>query len=113
DEDDNRGTPWDIRGNYFLRLPAAKEFGPKESGGHDEIKKGVSQGGGKIEHNKSGPVLVWPTSISEAVSGVATNRDEGIMDDWFQTFGYPVSDTQFQIIQRYNDNRMLEQLFDP
>ncbi|MEZ4542985.1 MAG: hypothetical protein R3C24_03680 [Cyanobacteriota/Melainabacteria group bacterium] len=31
----------------------------------------------------------------------------------FQTFGYPVSDTQFQLIERYNQNRFLEQLYDP
>src|SRR5262249_55225292 len=30
-----------------------------------------------------------------------------------KTFGLPVSDTQFQIIQRLNDNMMLEQAFDP
>ncbi|MGH9553227.1 MAG: hypothetical protein ACRD3W_27855, partial [Terriglobales bacterium] len=39
--------------------------------------------------------------------------DTAISKDLFQTFGLPVSDTQFQNIQRYNDNRMLEQMFDP
>ena len=39
--------------------------------------------------------------------------DMAIDEELFQTFGFPVSDTQFQIIQRYNDNRMLEEMFDP
>src|SRR5262249_19969150 len=106
--DPNPGTAFCIRKNYFLRYPVAREFGPKVVGGHDVIQKGYSLGPGVIVHCKSGPVQVWPTNIPCAVSTVPTKRDEGIMDDLFQTFGYPVSDTQFQIIQRYNDNRMLE-----
>ncbi len=113
-DDSSKGTGWDIRKNYFLRYPVAKEFGPSTvGGGHDVIQNGKSMGPGTIQHNKSGPVQLWPTTIMEATSSVPTKRDEAIMEDLFQTFGYPVSDTQFQIIQRYNDNRMLEQLFDP
>ncbi len=37
-------------------------------------------------------------------------RDEGINKNELKTFGYPVSDTQFQLIQRYNQNIMLEQI---
>src|SRR5215470_5284420 len=108
--DSNKTTLWDIRKNYFMRYPAAAEFGPEK---HDRVDSQTSQGPGHIKHNKSGPVQLWPTTIQQSESTVPTLRDEGIMDDLFQTFGYPVSDTQFQIIQRYNDNRMVEQLFDP
>lgn len=113
DRDTNKGTAFDIRKNYFLRFPVAREFGPTSSGGHDVIVDKKSVGPGVIVHCKSGPVQMWPVIIPCAVSNVPTKRDEGIMDDLFQTFGYPVSDTQFQVIQRYNDNRLLEQLFDP
>ncbi|MBI4533066.1 MAG: hypothetical protein HY711_03890, partial [Candidatus Melainabacteria bacterium] len=111
--DSNEGTAWDIRKNYFLRFPVAKEFGPSTDGGKDVIEKGESKGPGIIVHSKSGPVQVWPVIVPTAISKVPTKRDEAIMEDLFQTFGLPVSDTQFQVIQRYNDNRMLEQLFDP
>jgi hypothetical protein len=113
DKDPNPGTAFDIRKNYFLRYPVAREFGPFTVNGHDVIQQGYSLGPGIIIHSKSGPVQVWPKYVPTATSHVPTKRDEAIMDDLFQTFGYPVSDTQFQIIQRYNDNRMLEQLYDP
>lgn len=98
---------------YFLRFPAAREGGPSEMGGHDQIKDKKSQGPGHVQHHKSGPVFSWPVSIPMANSDVPTRRDEMVNDDMFKTFGYPVSDTQFQVIQRYNQNRMLEQAFDP
>lgn len=130
-DDSNPSTPSKIRDNYFLRFPVAKEHGPYDPKygwtGHDilievagegndkgqKMKKKRSDGPGTIIHCKSGPVQVWPLLVPCAVSKVPTKRDEGIMDDLFQTFGYPVSDTQFQVIQRYNQNRLLEQLFDP
>jgi hypothetical protein len=130
-DDSNPSTPSKIRDNYFLRFPVAKEHGPyapdKGWTGHDilievagegndkgkKMKKKKSDGPGTIIHCKSGPVQVWPLLVPCAVSNVPTKRDEGIMDDLFQTFGYPVSDTQFQVIQRYNQNRLLEQLYDP
>ena len=98
---------------YFQRFPAAREGGPTEMGGHDKITDKKSMGPGSVIHSKSGPVYVWPAVIPTAVSAVPTKRDEMINDDMFKTFGYPVSDTQFQVIQRYNQNRMLEQAFDP
>ncbi len=98
---------------YFQRFPAAREGGPTEMGGHDKITDKKSMGPGSVTHSKSGPVFMWPVIIPTAISPVPTKRDEMINDDTFKTFGYPVSDTQFQVIQRYNQNRMLEQAFDP
>jgi len=117
--DSNPGTAWDIRKNYFLRFPVAQEFGPYQTGGTDIIKDKVSQGtatGGSpmVVHSLPGcPVYVWPIYVPFAASVVPTYRDMAIDEELFQTFGFPVSDTQFQIIQRYNDNRMLEEMFDP
>ncbi|HEY9732650.1 MAG TPA: hypothetical protein V6C89_12100 [Drouetiella sp.] len=98
---------------YFQRFPAAREGGPTEMGGHDQVKDKKSMGPGNVIHSKSGPVFMWPVSIPTATSPVPTKRDEMVNDDMFKTFGYPVSDTQLQVIQRYNQNRMLEQAFDP
>lgn len=117
----NPGTAWNIRKDYFLRFPVARQFGPKKAGGKDVITNQVSQGTSTtppgvamvIHSNPGNNVYSWPIVIPAASSRVPTYRDTAIDDNLFQTFGYPVSDTQFQIIQRYNDNRMLEQLFDP
>ncbi|HEY9679464.1 MAG TPA: hypothetical protein V6C76_15760 [Drouetiella sp.] len=98
---------------YFQRFPAAREGGPSNMGGHDVITNKQSMGPGSINQGKSGPVFTWPVSIPTATSQVPTFRDQMINDDMFTTYGYPVSDTQFQVIQRYNHNRLLEQAFDP
>lgn len=113
DLDVNPGYAAYQREMYFQRFPAAREGGPTEMGGHDKIQDKKSMGPGSVIHSKSGPVFSWPISIPTATSPVPTKRDEMVNDDMFKTFGYPVSDTQFQVIQRYNQNRMLEQAFDP
>lgn len=111
--DSNPGTAWDIRKNYMLRFPVAKEAGPSTAGGADVIQNKTSIGPGTIIQSKSGPVFIWPLMVPTGISQVPTRRDESIQKDLFQTFGLPVSDTQFQVIERYNQNRMLEQMFDP
>ncbi|MBI1269667.1 hypothetical protein GC174_04460 [bacterium] len=114
--DSNPQTNWDVRKTYFLRFPAAAQHGPRVDDnpeGHDVIEDKRSQGPGEVEHHTSGPVFSWPVVIPEATSAVPTLRDEAIQMNLFQTFGYPVSDTQFQVIERYNQNRFLEQLYDP
>lgn len=114
--DSNPQTNWDVRKTYFLRFPAAAQHGPKVDDnpeGHDEIDDKRSVGPGTVDHSSSGPVFSWPVSIPTATSEVPTKRDEAIQMNLFQTFGYPVSDTQFQLIERYNQNRFLEQLYDP
>ncbi|MBZ0185607.1 MAG: hypothetical protein K8F91_05085, partial [Candidatus Obscuribacterales bacterium] len=122
-QDSNPMTHWDIRKTYFLRNKAAAQHGPisidgrdisdANPEGHDVIVDKVSVGPGMVEHHRSGPVFEWPVEIPMAFSEVPTYRDEAIMENLFQTFGYPVSDTQFQVIERYNHNRFLEQLYDP
>jgi hypothetical protein len=79
----------------------------------DQVVDKRSVGPGTVVHSTSGPVLMWPTVIPTAVSPVPTLRDTAITRNMLQTFGYPVSDTQFQLISRMNDNIMLEQLYDP
>ena len=115
--DSNPLTHWDTRYNYFLRFPAAAQHGIRHQynpqGGHDVVENQRSMGPGMVTHSKSGQVYAWPVTIPTAESAVPTFRDEAIQENLFQTFGYPVSDTQFQVIERYNHNRFLEQLYDP
>jgi hypothetical protein len=115
--DSNPLTHWDTRYNYFLRFPAAAQHGIRDQhnphGGHDVVENQRSMGPGTVNHSRSGQVYAWPVTIPTAESEVPTFRDEAIQENLFQTFGYPVSDTQFQIIERYNHNRFLEQLYDP
>jgi hypothetical protein len=106
--DSNKGASWDIRANYLRRSPAAQQAFDA-----DKIQDQRSVGPGTVSHSSSGPVYMWPTTIPTAQSQVPSMRDTSITKNLFQTFGYPISDTQFQLIERYNQNRMLEQLFDP
>jgi hypothetical protein len=43
----------------------------------------------------------------------AAARDSELFQNLMTTFGYPVSDSQFQIIQRENNQRLLELAYDP
>ncbi|MBX9692762.1 MAG: hypothetical protein K2Z81_10285, partial [Cyanobacteria bacterium] len=114
--DTNPFTSWDNRSNYFERFPAARQHGVRHPQfnpqGHDVVEDQKSIGPGMVKHGP-GPVFSWPVTIPTATSTVPTLRDTAITENLFDTFGYPVSDTQFQIIERYNHNRFLEQLFDP
>lgn len=94
-----------VQGNVRGALQAATGQdgrGPKESVGPGIVK------------TQSGPTFAWPVPVPPGIpSTVPTKRDEGINKNELKTFGYPVSDTQFQLIQRYNQNIMLEQLSNP
>jgi hypothetical protein len=102
-----------IREAFFARNALAKVFGPIESGGTDNIQNGTSTGPGTVNHSLSGPVQMWPVPIPTLQSAVPSQRDTGITKNLMKTTGYPVSDTQFQIISRMNDNIEMEQSNDP
>lgn len=109
-EDSNEGTAWTIRQNYFKRFPWAKEFGPE---GSDRVNgQGESETGGQI--TVDGPIYKWPEKHEGSLSvSLPSRRDEAIGKHLVKTFGLPISDTQFQVISRLNDNMMLEEAFDP
>ena len=111
--DPNKGDSANIRANAFLRLFHAKRFGPTEMGGSDVIQNGQSQGTGTVDHAASGPIQIWPVPVPALTSTVPTMRDTAISKDLLKTTGYPVSDTQFQLIERMDHNIMLEQMSDP
>jgi hypothetical protein len=105
--DADPGTAATIRQNYFKRFKWAKEFND-----NDQVNDGKSQENGTV--SVPGPLYVWPKHVNEGGSvQVPTQRDTAIGKHLVKTFGYPVSDTQFQIIQRLDDNMMLEEAFDP
>ena len=115
--DTNPFTAWDNRLNYFERFPAARQHGvfhPQHNpDGKDVVNDQKSEGPGSVKSGP-GPTFSWPVSVPAGIpSVVPTKRDEAIQENLFQTYGYPVSDTQFQLIERYNHNRFLEQAFDP
>jgi len=105
DLDTNKGIAYLNRRMYFYRFPADKEAGPTELAVHDIIKDQKS--GGLV----TPAAQAWPVAISSESS--SAKPEAGIADALFKTFGLPVSDTQFQTIDRYNDNRLFEQAFDP
>jgi hypothetical protein len=105
-------NPANIRQDYtYADLNNApfvtKEVHPE---GHDVVVDRKSQGPGEITLND---VYKWPVVIPTATSPLPTLRDEGIGDHLLKTWGYPVSDTQYQMIHRYNQNIMLAEMFDP
>ena len=104
------GSAWTSRQNYFLRFPVAKEAYDFD----DVDDQGKSATDGQVQHTANGDMVYqWPSIIPTATSKTPTKRDQVVGKDLFKTFGYPVSDSQFQVIERYNHNRLLEQAFDP
>ncbi len=105
-------NPANIRQDYTYADPNNAPFVPKEVHpmGHDEVVDRKSVGPGQITLHD---VYKWPVEIPTATSPLATKRDEGIGDHMLKTWGYPVSDTQYQMIHRYNQNIMLAEMFDP
>jgi hypothetical protein len=104
----NNNAASDIVGPYDKRYKNMAAFRRE-----DQVVNQESVGPGQVIHSTSGPVQVWPVSIPTATSAVPTLRDQAITKNMFQTFGYPLSDTQFQLISRMNDNIATEQLYDP
>jgi hypothetical protein len=126
--DTNPGTAWDIRQNYFKRFPYAKDSY------NNDVMENVDDGNNtpdgihpvsRMQRSAPGvPNFVmaynfvvnygyyyqWPCP---ALDTPATMRDNELFDNQLTTFGMPVSDTQFQIIDRENKQRFLELMFDP
>jgi hypothetical protein len=58
------------------------------------------------------PIYIQPTKMY-GIDKPLTMRDNELFDNTLTTFGLPVSDTQYQLINRENNQRFLELLFDP
>jgi hypothetical protein len=106
---------YDVREDYRRANKLSIPFGPptkRNPEGLDEVKDRESQGPDKVDHGP-GPVYAWPVVIPKATSAVPTKRDKGITKHLLQTFGYPISDTQYQMIHRMDQQIMVEEMFDP
>lgn len=105
---------FDVREDYRRANKLSIPFGPpttRNPDGLDEVVKRESVGPATVDHGS--PVYAWPVVIPAATSAVPTKRDVGITKHRLKTFGLPVSDTQYQIIHRMNQQIMLEEMFDP
>jgi hypothetical protein len=58
------------------------------------------------------PIYIQPTKMY-GMDKPLTMRDNELFDNTLTTFGLPISDTQYQLINRENNQRFLELLFDP
>jgi hypothetical protein len=127
-QDSNPVCASDARNNYFKRYPFAQDAYKNDvlikvddgSNTPDGIKP-VS----RMQRSAPGvpnfvlayipmynqmPYYQWPCP---ALDTPATMRDNELFDNQLTTFGVPVSDSQFQIIDRENKQRFLELMFDP
>ncbi len=105
---------FDVREDYRRANKLSIPFGPptrRNPEGLDEVVKRESIGPATVDHGS--PVYSWPVVIPTATSAVPTRRDMGITKNRLHTFGLPVSDTQYQMIHRMNQQIMLEEMFDP
>lgn len=58
------------------------------------------------------PIYIQPTKMY-GMDKPLTKRDNELFDNTLTTWGLPISDTQYQLINRENNQRFLELLFDP
>jgi hypothetical protein len=126
--DSNPVTASDARQNYFKRYPFAQDAYKNDvlikvddgnntpDGIHPVSRMQRSAPGvpnfvlAYIPMYNSMPYYQWPCP---ALDTPATMRDNELFDHQLTTFGVPVSDSQFQIIDRENKQRFLELMFDP
>jgi hypothetical protein len=104
------------------RLVPANGAGGLTGGAAGTATGGVPGAGGSSSMLKSdgpgtttpyGIIQSWPVTIPPMTAQVPTWRDTAITKNLLPTYGFPVSDSQFQMIQRFNDNIMIEELSNP
>jgi hypothetical protein len=105
---------------YIWRNPAYGKFAPDSYGGADVL----SQTSGGNQRSSMGPGVVTvvspytytaetPFEVPVGVSTVPTMRDTAITANSIQTNGYWISDEQYQIIGRENNQIFVENLTNP
>jgi len=124
-QDSNKVTLWKIRQDYFKRFPYAG-IANKEDVLETEVgqlQKSTGKGQGVVvaytpvikycnDNPDNGVCYMQPLCI--AVDKPATKRDQELFDTQMQGVnGLPLTDTQFQILDRENKQRFVELLFDP
>lgn len=122
--DVNGGGNFDIRQNYFKRYPFASAFwnaDAREKYNNTNLDQAVA--GRAHTYQAFAPVCkncdagygiayMQPPGMI-ANSTPAGRRDDELFNNTLTTFGLPMSDTQYQMISRENNQRMLELAGDP
>jgi hypothetical protein len=132
-------TNSDTRQAYFWRHPAAAVWGPSQYGGRDLLGpiNGSANGGGPQKslpppgpitygsggQGVTGKIQAWPTVVASLTAFPASNngktgtfataKETAIFANQLPTTGLPLSDAQFQVISRLNDNIDREARNDP
>src|SRR5215470_6424475 len=124
--DTNPDSAAAIRQNYFKRFPFARD-----AANQDSVQDQQSQGGGtgttsspaygSVDHTCSqeeeSPGAThshYHTDQQQVATQNTTSRDnEATKTGQIKTYGMPLSDTQFQMIDRECKQRLLEQMNDP
>jgi hypothetical protein len=138
-EDGDPSDPSTIRNNYFKRFPYAKsaadsdvvQDGESTAGttesyeAYTQVQKNCDGDGietfcnGLNQSCKSAPPVLIPhihykqDSQTATVSLPSRRDSEALHYKLVKTYGLPMSDAQFQIIDRNNKQRLLELMFDP
>jgi hypothetical protein len=123
-DDKNSSSASKIRQNYFKRFPFAKAADQE-----DTVQDQESQSGNNVSYQKALDTVTTRCDYFSGSQGqgdihyqqqteqgsvqTATRRDGEITKNALTTYGLPVSDSQFQVIDRENRQRLLELMFDP
>jgi len=128
-DDSNDVTLADIRSSYGKRYPFAAEAAQK-----DKVSDGSSEDGSSADFRDpaydsvqwrcmddrdrgnppAGDEIHYEQEHCSGEAQLATQRDqEAFRKGWIKCYGLPISDTQFQLIDRERRQRLLELFFDP
>lgn len=126
-EDQEKVAPYDIRKKYFKRYPFAKKAFESDKVEDQESQEGKAKSIKvlkKCEKDcnpqlpchvacQTGDIKCYFQPEKTVSDTPATMRDMEVFENLMETSGLPLSDTQFQIIDRENRQRLLELLYDP
>ena len=128
-QDVNATAPSKLRNAYFKRYPFAKKQNQS-----DQVNNGQSQQGSQVTGNSPAYKSMSRECKEDSAPNPPTGKDEHYHQPQDQvqvtpasardkeavtgsgqikTYSYPVSDTQFQVIDRESRQRLLELFFDP
>jgi len=108
---------------YFARFPFAKAADTADTQ-HKDQETGVQASDKGTEHTwqaysfvmkmcDEGYGIAYQQLPMQGTGTPAAARDSELFDNLLTTYGLPMSDSQFQIIQRENNQRLLELAYDP
>jgi hypothetical protein len=123
-QDKNDTDPAEIRDNYLKRFPFAKEAANSDRVQNQESGEGSNETFSKaldsvttkcdfFTESRGVGDIHYQQQTQQGSVETASKRDGEVTKNTVNTYGLPMSDTQFQIIDRENRQRILELAFDP